>query len=126
MYISKKDSINQFIPKNPTITFPFLETNLGSISQTNSILYYLAKKYKKDLFLNPLENAKINQWIEFENCKINNRFINDYIKILENELTNKDYIEGNKNNLTKYYLIQISKIFHEFSIPRRKEKYINA
>jgi len=49
MYISKKDSINQFIPKNPTITFPFLETNLGNISQTNSILYYLAKKYKKDL-----------------------------------------------------------------------------
>ena len=90
MYISKKDSINQFIPKNPTIAFPFLETNLGSISQTNSILYYLAKKYKKDLQLNPLENAKINQWIEFENC-------NDYIKKLKNELINKYYIEGNKN-----------------------------
>ena len=89
--MTNKESIKQFIPKNPTITFPFLETNSGNISQTNSILYYLATKYKKDLLgLNPFENAKINQWIEFENC-------NDYIKKLKNELINKYYIEGNKN-----------------------------
>ena len=73
--MTNKESIKQFIPKNPTITFPFLETNSGNISQTNSILYYLATKYKKNLLgLNPFENAKINQWIEFANYEINNYY----------------------------------------------------
>ena len=59
--------------KIPTITFPFLETKEGNISETNFILFYLAKQYKKNLLgKNSFENAKINQWIEFATCEINN------------------------------------------------------
>ena len=145
MYISKKDSINQFIPKNPTITFPFLETNSGNISQTNSIVYYLATKYKKYLFrLKTFENAKINQWIEFANCEINNCLkeiiypifgwkefnkdlsnkengkLNDYIKILESELTNKDYIVGNRLTLADIVLFRYLRFFMIFQFPEGK------
>ena len=70
--LSDKDSRNKYISKIPTITFPFILTESGNIAQTNSILYYIALKYKKDLLgLNAFENAKINQWIEFANCEIN-------------------------------------------------------
>ena len=100
--------------KTPTITLPFLETEEGNISETNSILFYIAKKYKKDLLgLNIFENAKINQWIEFttneiNNCQksiiypifgwnafckntfdIDNEKIKRYLNIIEKELENK-------------------------------------
>ena len=143
--MTNKESIKPFIPKNPTITFPFLETNSGNISQTNSILYYLATKYNKDLLgLNPFENAKINQWIEFANYEINNCLkeiiypifgwkefnkdlsnkengkLNDYIKILESELTNKDYIVGNRLTLADIVLFRYLRFFMIFQFPEGK------
>ena len=143
--MTNKESLSQFIPKTATITFPFLETNSGNISQTNSIVYYLATKYKKDLFgLNTFENAKINQWIEFANCEINNCLkeiiypifgwkefnkdlsnkengkLNDYIKILESELTNKDYIVGNRLTLADIVLFRYLRFFMIFQFPEGK------
>ena len=54
------------VTKTPTNTLPFLETAEGNLSETNAILYYFAQKYKKDLLgKDTLENAKINQWIQF-------------------------------------------------------------
>ena len=64
---------NKYASKTPTTTLPFLETNEGNISETNAILIYLAKKYRKDLLgKNCFENGKINQWIEFACTEINN------------------------------------------------------
>ena len=129
--ISDNETRKKYIPKTPTITFPFLETKLGNISQTNAILNYLALKYKKDLLgLNPFENAKINQWIEFANCEINhsqkeiiypifgwkeynkeisnkeNNILKERLKFLENELHNKDYIIGSRITLADIVLFR--------------------
>ena len=60
------------VSKTPTTTLPFLETSEGNLSETNAILYYFAQKYKKDLLgKDALENAKINQWIQFAACELN-------------------------------------------------------
>ena len=57
--------------KSPTITLPYLETEKGNISQSSAIEYYISAKYNPELIgQNPLEKAKINQWIEFTNCEI--------------------------------------------------------
>ena len=129
MYITKANCIFENIDlsdvesrkilasKTPTSTLPLLETESGNISETNAILFYIAKKYKTDLLgQNSFENAKINQWIEFASCEINrchkaiinpifgwnefckdsfdkeNNKINDYLKILEKELDVKNYL----------------------------------
>ena len=64
---------NSYALKTPTSTLPFLETKKGNISESNSIEIFLAKKYKPDMLgKNIFENAKINQWIEFANCEIQN------------------------------------------------------
>ena len=129
--ISDNESRKKYISQTPTITFPFLETESGNISQTNAVLTYLALKYKKDLLgLNAFENAKINQWIEFANCEINrcekeiiypifgwkeydkeisnkeNNILKDRLKLLENELQNKDYINGNRITLADIVLFR--------------------
>ena len=92
---------------------------------------YLALKYKKDLLgLNAFESAKINQWIEFANCEINrcqseiiypifgwkeydkeisnkeNNILKDRLKLLENELQNKDYIIGKRITLADIVLFR--------------------
>ena len=64
---------NSYAIKTPTTTLPFLETNSGNISESNSIQIFLSKKYKPEILgTNMFERAKINQWIEFANCEIQN------------------------------------------------------
>ena len=112
---------NSYVLKTPTTTFPFLETQNGNISQSNSIIYYLCQKYKPDLLgENPFEKAKIMQWIEFANCEIlrcnksiiypifgwsdlnkeefdrDNKKIKEYLMLIEKELEKNEFIAGNK------------------------------
>ena len=141
--LSDKDSRNKYISKIPTITFPFILTESGNIAQTNSILYYIALKYKKDLLgLNAFENAKINQWIEFANCEINrcqkeiifpifgwkeydkdmstkenNKLKEEYLKKLETELQNKNYIVNNRLTLADIVLFRYLRYFMIFQFP---------
>ena len=141
--LSDKDSRNKYISKIPTITFPFILTESGNIAQTNSILYYIALKYKKDLLgLNAFENAKINQWIEFANCEINrcqkeiifpifgwkeydkdmsikenNKLKEEYLKKLETELQNKNYIVNNRMTLADIVLFRYLRYFMIFQFP---------
>ena len=121
MKLEEKDKRNSLVQKTPTTTFPFLETEKGNISQTNAIINYLCQKYKPDLLgQNSFEKAKINQWIEFSNCEINrcnksiiypifgwnnfvkedfdrdNNKIKEYLKLIEKQLENNEYIIGNK------------------------------
>jgi glutathione S-transferase len=64
---------NKYAQKTPTATLPFLETKNGNISESKSIEIYLANKYKPDILGNNIfEKSKINQWIEFANCEIQN------------------------------------------------------
>ena len=70
--LEEKEKRNSLVQKTPTTTFPFLQTEQGNISQSNSIIYYLTKKYKPELLgETSFEKAKILQWIEFANCEIN-------------------------------------------------------
>ena len=141
--LSDQDSRNKYISIIPTITFPFIQTESGNIAQTNSILYYIALKYKKDLLgLNAFENAKINQWIEFANCEINrcqkeiifpifgwkeydkdtstkenNKLKEEYLKKLETELQNKNYIVNNRMTLADIVLFRYLRYFMIFQFP---------
>jgi elongation factor 1-gamma len=119
--LEEKDKRNSLINKIPTTTFPFLETEKGNISQSNAIIKYLCEKYKPELLgENIFEKCKIIQWIEFANNEIfkcnkniiypifgwnnlnkedynkDNNKIKEYLKIIEKELENKEYIIGNK------------------------------
>ena len=119
--LEEKDKRNSLVNKIPTTTFPFLETEKGNISQSNAIIKYLCEKYKPELLgANIFEKCKIIQWIEFANNEIfkcnkniiypifgwNNlnkedynegdNKIKEYLKIIEKELENKEYIIGNK------------------------------
>ena len=133
---------NNYASKTPTTTLPFLETKEGNISETNSILFYLAQKYKKDLIgQNIFENAKINQWIEFASTEIRNcqksiiypifgwRELNKdslsrdndklkkYLIILDNELNNKYYLVGNRLTLADIVLFRYLRYFMMFNFP---------
>ena len=130
---------NKYISKTPTTTLPFLETKEGNISETNAILFYFANKYKKDLLgQNIFENAKIHQWIEFASCEINNcqktiiypifgwsefskdqsekknTKLKEYLKIIEKELENKNYIIGNRLTLADIILFRYFRFFMMF------------
>jgi len=71
--LSDNESRISLAKNSPTITLPYLETEKGNISQSSAIEYYISAKYNPELIgQNPLEKAKINQWIEFANCEIQN------------------------------------------------------
>ena len=143
--LTEKELNKKYTSQTPTLTFPFLSTENGNISQTNSVLYYLALKYKIDLLgNNSFENAKINQWIEFANCEINNCLkniiypifgwneydkdlsnkdnnkLNEYLIKIENELKNKDYIVNNKLTLADIVLFRYLRFFMMLHFPEGK------
>ena len=143
--LTENESNKKYTSQTPTLTFPFLSTENGNISQTNSVLYYLALKYKIDLLgNNSFENAKINQWIEFANCEINNCLkniiypifgwneydkdlsnkdnnkLNEYLIKIENELKNKDYIVNNKLTLADIVLFRYLRFFMMLHFPEGK------
>ena len=145
--LSDKETNKKYTLQTPTITFPFLTTKSGNISQTNSILYYLASQYKKDLLGNdPFENAKINQWIEFANCEINNCLkniiypifgwkeydkdlanrdnnkLNEHLIKIENELKNKEYIVNNRLTLADIVLFRYLRFFMMLHFPEGRRK----
>ena len=142
------DKRNTFVDKTPTRTLPFLETKDGVISQSGAIIYYLCEKNKSALLgQNALEKAKIMQWVEFANCEIMrcNRSIiypvlgwdnlnkdvynresnklKDYLKLLEKELENKEYIAGNQITMADVALfakLRFLMMFH-LAEPMRKK-----
>ena len=140
--LEEKEKRNSLVQKIPTATFPFLETNNGNISQSNSILYYLCQKYKPDLLgENAFEKAKILQWIEFANCEIlrcnksiiypilgwsnlnkeefdrDNKKIKEYLLLLEKELEKNDFIVGNKMTLADIQLFTNLRFLMMFHLP---------
>ena len=121
---------------------PFLETKEGNISESKAIDYYLCLKYKPELLGETLfEKAKVNQWIEFACCEINrccknviypifgwkefckesydkdNGKIKEYMKILEKELSNNEYIVGKKLTLADILLFRYLRFFMMFHFP---------
>ena len=150
--LEEKEKRNSLVQKTPTTTFPFLQTEQGNISQSNSIIYYLTKKYKPELLgETPFEKAKILQWIEFANCEINkynksiiypifgwtdfnkenfdndNKKIKELLNIVEKALEKNEYIVGNKMTLADVKLfssIRYLMMLH-FPEPMRKKLFSN-
>ena len=140
--LEEKEKRNSLVQKTPTTTFPFLETQKGNISQSNSIIYYLCQKYKPDLLgENPFEKAKIIQWIEFANCEILrcnksiiypifgwnnlnkeefdkcNKDIKDHLMLIEKELEKNEFIVGNKMSLADIKLFANLRFLMMFHFP---------
>ena len=135
------------VTKTPTNTLPFLETAEGNLSETNAILYYFAQKYKKDLLgKDTLENAKINQWIQFAACELSrsqkalvypifgwsdyckesadkeNNNIKNYLRILDKELKGKKYIVNDRLTLADIVLFRYLRLFMMFVFPEGMRK----
>ena len=140
--LEEKEKRNSLVQKTPTTTFPFLETQKGNISQSNSIIYYLCQKYKPDLLgENAFEKAKIIQWIEFANCEILrcnksiiypifgwnnlnkeefdkcNKDIKDHLMLIEKELEKNEFIVGNKMTLVDIKLFAYLRFLMMFHFP---------
>ena len=109
---------NSYALKTPTTTLPFLETNSGNISESISIQIFLSKKNKPELLgTNAFERAKINQWIEFANCEIQNCAKELIYPIFQGKKNdNKDKDNSDKN--LKKNLILLEKEF------KKGNKYI--
>ena len=137
---------NSYALKTPTSTLPFLETKKGNISESNSIEIFLAKKYKPDMLgKNIFEKAKINQWIEFANCEIQNcakeliypifqgkkpgnkkkndnedKKLKKYLSLLEKEFKNGNrYIMGDNITLADIVLFRYLRFFMMFYLTEK-------
>ena len=136
---------NSYAQKTPTTTLPFLETKNGNISESISIEIFLAKKYKPEILgSNVFERAKINQWIEFANCEIQNcakeliypifkgkkhenkgndnedKKFKKYLSLLEKEFKKGNkYIIGNKLTLADIVLFRYLRFFFMFYLTEK-------
>jgi elongation factor 1-gamma len=134
---------NTYAQKTPTTTLPFLETEYGNISESMSIETFLAKKFKPELLgANLFQKAKVNQWIEFGSCEIQNclkeiiypifswkefnkesadnanKQLKQYLLILEKELSHgKKYILGDKITLADIVLFRYLRFFMMLHFP---------
>ena len=139
---------NTYAQRTPTTTLPFLETPQGNISESISIETFLIKKYKPDLLgTNIFERAKINQWIEFGSCEIQqcqkeiiypifnwkelnkeladkaNKKLRKNILILEKELSHgKKYILGDNITLADIVLFRYLRFFMMLHFPENIRK----
>ena len=136
---------NSYAQKTPTTTLPFLETKNGNISESISIEIFLAKKYKPEILgSNVFERAKINQWIEFANCEIQNcakeliypifkgkkpenkgnenedKKFKKHLSLLEKEFKKGNkYIMGNKLTLADIVLFRYLRFFFMFYLTEK-------
>jgi len=136
---------NSYAQKTPTTTLPFLETKNGNISESISIEIFLAKKCKPEILgSNVFERAKINQWIEFANCEIQNcakeliypifkgknpenkgnenedKKFKKYLSLLEKEFKKGNkYIIGNKLTLADIVLFRYLRFFFMFYLTEK-------
>lgn len=104
---------NSYALKTPTATLPFLETGIGNVSQSISIEIFLAKKFNGDVLgKNNFERAKINQWIEFANCEIQNCARELIYPIFKGNSENMNKLNNeNADKKLKKYLTLLEKEF---------------
>ena len=107
-------SRNSYALKTPTLTLPFLQTNKSNISESTAIQIFLAQKYNPNMLgKNIFEKAKINQWIEFANCEIQNSAKELIYPIFHGcNINNKNNKEkDNEDKKLKKYLSLLEKEF---------------
>ena len=130
-------------PKSPTGTFPFLETSEGILSESRAIENYLAMKHKPELLgENDLEKAQVRQWSDFaifeigycakeiiypifgwkKYCKESadkaNNKVKDFMRTLDAQLKDKEFVLGSKITLADVTLFRELKCFFQLVFPK--------
>ena len=138
-----KETRKTLTPKSPTGTFPFLEIGDQVLSESRAIENYLAMKYKPELLgENELEKAQVRQWSDFgmfdigfcakeivypifgwkPYCKESADKANDrlkgFMRTLDAQLKDKEYVMGAKLTLADVYLFKELKYFFQLVFPK--------
>lgn len=115
---------DEFLRKNPTGKVPVLETDKGTISESNAIARYIAREGKPEFHgKTSIETALIDQWIDFASSEIElaayawifpiqgvipNNFqatkkaqedVKKVLSVLDNHLVTRTYLVGNSVSL---------------------------
>ena len=138
-----KETRKTLTPKSPTGTFPFLEIGDQVLSESHAIENYLAMKYKPELLgENELEKAQVRQWSDFgifeigfcakeivypifgwkpyckESADKANERLKGFMRTLDAQLKDKEYVMGAKLTLADVYLFKELKYFFQLVFPK--------
>ena len=148
-----KDTRKTLSPKSPTGTFPFLELSEGVLSESHAIESYLAMKHKPELLgENDFEKAQVRQWTDFAIFEIGfcskqiiypifgwkqydkelanraNERIKEYMRTLDAQVKDKEFVMGSKLTLADVALFRELKYFFQLVFPKglRDKVFPNA
>ena len=138
-----KETRKTLTPKSPTGTFPFLEIGEQVLSESRAIENYLAMKYKPELLgENELEKAQVRQWSDFgifeigfcakeivypifgwkpyckESADKANERLKGFMRTLDAQLKDKEYVMGAKLTLADVCLFRELKYFFQLVFPK--------
>ena len=138
-----KETRKTLTPKSPTGTFPFLEIGDQVLSESRAIENYLAMKYKPELLgENELEKAQVRQWSDFgifeigfcakeivypifgwkpyckESADKANERLKGFMRTLDTQLKDKEYVMGAKLTLADVCLFRELKYFFQLVFPK--------
>ena len=138
-----KETRKTLTPKSPTGTFPFLEIGDQVLSESRAIENYLAMKYKPELLgENDLEKAQVRQWSDFgifeigfcakeivypifgwkpyckESADKANERLKGFLRTLDAQLKDKEYVMGAKLTLADVCLFRELKYFFQLVFPK--------
>ena len=138
-----KETRKTLTPKSPTGTFPFLEIGDQVLSESRAIENYLAMKYKPELLgENELEKALVRQWSDFgifeigfcakeivypifgwkpyckESADKANERLKGFMRTLDAQLKDKEYVMGAKLTLADVCLFRELKYFFQLVFPK--------
>ena len=138
-----KETREKLLPKSPTGTLPYLETEEGLLSESKAIEIYLAEKYKPELLgKDDLEKAQVRQWMDFASfelgdcaqklvypifgwkpyCKESadeaNMRIKEFMKALDQQVKGKRYAFGEELTLADIALFNKLKFFFQLVFPK--------
>ena len=128
---------------SPTITFPYLETPEGILSESKAIEYYLASNNPQLLGNNTFEKALIRQWFEFSEqlnlcgqeiyhpifgwreynksrAERAEKRVNTFLQALNIQLRGKKYVCGNIITIADVSLFRSLKFYFQLVYPESK------
>jgi elongation factor 1-gamma len=141
-----------FLRKNPTGKVPVLETDKGTISESNAIARYIAREGKPEFHgKSSIETALIDQWIDFAASEIElaayawifpiqgvipNNFqatkkaqedIKKVLSILDNHLLTRTYLVGNSVSLADVVVaVALLQLYQLVLDPAFRKEFVNA
>lgn len=112
----------EFLKKSPFGTVPLIDTESGSITETNAILRYVARQAEaKGLYAygkNVFEASKIDAWLDWELTNLSplvkalksspeesNKKLEHYLKVLDNHLLHNSFLGGDSLSIADFSII---------------------